>query len=733
MRPAPTVTVLTPTYNRPHYLPDALRSVIGQTFRDWELLVINDGGQDVRTIVEGLGDPRIVYFNRTENRGKAACLNLALQHARGHYIAYLDDDDIWYPSHLACLLEALRQNPQMAVAYSDLYEVLFVKDEHGTRHPLQKRVKVSRDYNRMFMFHTNHVLHVSLMHTKELALRAGGYDENVRVMIDWDITRKLSFFVDFLHVPSITGEYYISATESDRISDMQRLDDENFKQNLRRIRADLPPQPWPKVKRVAVVFPVKKWDDQELSVVRYLVDKLDYPCCIVLVNRDASRGESDCRCALGRLAELKNLQVIPSPPCANVGEAYLAGASSAGADYYYFPSAALSLAVERRLIQGLCYMTAAGCDAVRWEADRETAGDYDLMLSRDLLPCAGAPLSGAAEGAHTVPEDWLPDAVRTDYLLHYAAQHQAEGDYASAERFLQEASSIIKGGVGSTYLAQLRSEVAFSRGNYERAENVCRQLIAEGLGADNWVRLGQILQRRGDYEGAAHAYRKGLEAIGLSEAGLESSVFPVTSPLDFDAFTAVVGLGECCLKLGQDDEAARCLRRAARLRLNNFRPYLGFARLFLKHGELQKAEEALFFAQSLDPDGDAGAIEAAFAELHERRGEGEKAWGCCLKALAATPQEAAYLRQAARLGRCPERMGDLLDAYERFLSYRPGDVSAMVELAELCQECGRVEQALQLAQRAAVFSPQDARVRAILDRQAGCAGAGQSQPVKRAT
>jgi hypothetical protein len=78
-------------------------------------------------------------------------------------------------------------------------------------------------------------------------------------------------------------------------------------------------------------------------------------------------------------------------------------------------------------------------------------------------------------------------------------------------------------------------------------------------------------------------------------------------------------------------------------------------------------------------------------------------------------------------------MGDLLAAYERFLSYRPGDVSAMVELAELCQECGRVEEALQLAQRAAVFSPQDARVRAILDRQAGCAGAGRSQPVKRAT
>ena len=137
------------------------------------------------------------------------------------------------------------------------------------------------------MFHFNHVLHVSVMHRRELVLRAGGYDEQVRVLIDWNINRKLSFLADFVHVSEVTGEYFVQKQDSDRISDVQRRDTDRYKQNVRRIKADLPSEPWPFVRRVGVVLPVRSGSDREQRVIRYLLDSLDYPCRIALVDVSA--------------------------------------------------------------------------------------------------------------------------------------------------------------------------------------------------------------------------------------------------------------------------------------------------------------------------------------------------------------------------------------------------------------------------------------------------------------
>ncbi|MHC4481405.1 MAG: glycosyltransferase family 2 protein, partial [Planctomycetota bacterium] len=170
MADAPRVTILLPTYNRACSLGEAIASVVQQEFTDWELLVINDGGEDVRPVVEAFGEPRIQYHGRQENRGKAACLNFGIRRARGEYVAYLDDDDLWYPHHLSVLTDALDANPDCGVAYSDLYAVVSLKGEAGRRIPLEKRICVCRDYNRLLMFHFNHTLHVSLVHRKDLAL-----------------------------------------------------------------------------------------------------------------------------------------------------------------------------------------------------------------------------------------------------------------------------------------------------------------------------------------------------------------------------------------------------------------------------------------------------------------------------------------------------------------------------------------------------------------------------------
>jgi O-antigen biosynthesis protein len=206
----PKVTVLISTYNRPDYLQEAVNSVINQSMSDWELLIMNDGGVDVGPILAGYHDPRIRYFNDSNNKGAAHRFNFGLTRARGAYVTYLGDDDLYYPNHLEVLSSALDDHPEVALAYSDLYAVSCVKDEAtGKRYVLDKRIQVSRDFNRDFMMHYNHVLHVSLMHRIEAAFRVGCFDETVKVLIEWSLNRRLCFMYDFIYVPVPTGEYYM--------------------------------------------------------------------------------------------------------------------------------------------------------------------------------------------------------------------------------------------------------------------------------------------------------------------------------------------------------------------------------------------------------------------------------------------------------------------------------------------------------------------------------------------
>jgi glycosyltransferase involved in cell wall biosynthesis len=89
----PVVSVLVPTFNRPQYLSKALASVLQQSYRNLQLIVINDGGEDVGDIVDSFRDPRLIFINRKENRGKPYSLNEALNRAEGKYVAYLAAGD----------------------------------------------------------------------------------------------------------------------------------------------------------------------------------------------------------------------------------------------------------------------------------------------------------------------------------------------------------------------------------------------------------------------------------------------------------------------------------------------------------------------------------------------------------------------------------------------------------------------------------------------------------------
>jgi len=129
----PNVDILLPTFDpSPTFLRRAIQSVIDQTYENWSLYVVHDGGN--RPLTQIIGDPgdARVHFMSIPRQGKAAALNHAVRDGSAKYVAYLDDDDIWYPSHLDVALSAMRDG-QIRFLHTDAYEVFLRRIGNGYR------------------------------------------------------------------------------------------------------------------------------------------------------------------------------------------------------------------------------------------------------------------------------------------------------------------------------------------------------------------------------------------------------------------------------------------------------------------------------------------------------------------------------------------------------------------------------------------------------------------------
>jgi glycosyltransferase involved in cell wall biosynthesis len=115
----PFFSVIIPVFNRAHELEAALRSVLAQTERNFEVIVVDDGSVDSpESVIDALGDPRVVYV-RQENRGGSAARNAGIDCARGRYIAFLDSDDRFLPHHLSTM-RGLLEGKQGIAGYAPI-------------------------------------------------------------------------------------------------------------------------------------------------------------------------------------------------------------------------------------------------------------------------------------------------------------------------------------------------------------------------------------------------------------------------------------------------------------------------------------------------------------------------------------------------------------------------------------------------------------------------------------
>ena len=201
----PLVSVIVPTYNRPDMLKEALTSVLSQTYQNFEVIVVNDAGDDVKDVIDSLNkEGKIIYLQHKENKGLPAARNTGLKAAGGKYIAYLDDDDIYYPNHLETLVNFL-ENSDYKIAYTDSYYAFqeWITDKYVT---VARKIIYSQDFDRKKLLVSNYFPVINVVHRRDILENVGLFDETLDAHEDWDLWIRISQQCDFYHIKTVTAE-----------------------------------------------------------------------------------------------------------------------------------------------------------------------------------------------------------------------------------------------------------------------------------------------------------------------------------------------------------------------------------------------------------------------------------------------------------------------------------------------------------------------------------------------
>lgn len=197
----PRVSIVMPTRNRRRLIRRALASVAAQTYRDYELLIIDDASTDetertIRDVVPTLGIPnsRFHYVRVKDRRGASAARNLGIRLARGEYLAFLDSDDVWHPAKLDSQLGALGSSSKPSLICCGRYRVdsdLAVLRKQTPPSSAAAEIRAGNGIGPLS----------SVVVSADPVRHIGGFDEALPAAQDWDLYIRVLPFAQFVCVP----------------------------------------------------------------------------------------------------------------------------------------------------------------------------------------------------------------------------------------------------------------------------------------------------------------------------------------------------------------------------------------------------------------------------------------------------------------------------------------------------------------------------------------------------
>jgi glycosyltransferase involved in cell wall biosynthesis len=186
------VSVIIPVYNCESYLEEAIKSVLSQTYRPVETVVIDDGSTDSSTEIAKSFVPHVQYYYQP-NSGLGAARNLGVKKARGTYVAFLDADDIWLKDKLASQMAAIKSDPEIDMIFGHVRQFLSTEAEDRIRDEESLNTEIMSGY-----------VAGTMLIKKEAFLRVGPFATDWRVgeFIDWYLKAKEHGLKNFL-IPAV--------------------------------------------------------------------------------------------------------------------------------------------------------------------------------------------------------------------------------------------------------------------------------------------------------------------------------------------------------------------------------------------------------------------------------------------------------------------------------------------------------------------------------------------------
>ena len=194
----PKVSICIPTYNRKDYLKETLDSIFSQTYKDYEIVIVDDGSTDgTEEMIKKCGKSISYYWQK--NAGEAATKNKLVELSNGKFITLIDSDDLLMPDAVERMVNAIESQPDEVIAYGPYIRI----DENGKNIGRCER-KLYSGFVTRYLFGNIFVHSCGSMYSKKIFLELGGRDESLKVCSDYEFWLRASLKYRFIALPEPT-------------------------------------------------------------------------------------------------------------------------------------------------------------------------------------------------------------------------------------------------------------------------------------------------------------------------------------------------------------------------------------------------------------------------------------------------------------------------------------------------------------------------------------------------
>jgi tetratricopeptide (TPR) repeat protein len=355
--------------------------------------------------------------------------------------------------------------------------------------------------------------------------------------------------------------------------------------------------------------------------------------------------------------------------------------------------------------------------AVRWAVEEEKDSILDCLIEREYFMNRTKPGISRSVQLQALSIN-LAKGFKFDAMFTEFKNKKKEKKFAEAKEVLEKILEEKEGFPHIQYLIHYLAPVCLALKDYDRLEGELRSLIGRGYRADNLIRLGVMLCRAGRWPEAVDTLREALSAHGLSEDDFNAGCFPFDLNRRLSVFYLLMALGEACLEINDHVKSAHYYHLASKIKSNDHDPFLGFTKVWLTTGQIERAEQTLARLPSPDLAKNDPETQRLLGKICQKRKNLDLAYQCYKKAFDLRPDDPAsvdpFYYTGVALGRWPE----MVETLQTFTGHEPGNVNGLARLAAVYFQLERDEEASEMVERCLELEPNHPVARSLRSRLA---------------